>query len=570
VATNRESLVSLPATPRQRDDLFRLLVESVRDYAIFLLDPTGHIQTWNEGAQRINGYMASEIIGHHFSIFYPPADIKHGKPEFELRFALDEGRYEDEGWRVRKDGRRFWASVIITPLRDSGGELVGFAKVTRDLSERKIAEEERTRLLDMERDARAEAESALEQLEAVQSITEAALTNMTLSSVLRALLERIVDIFSADTAVVLLVTGDRTALVPAAAKALEAEVEAGIRIPMGHGFAGRIAAEDRPIALDDVQHSEVLNPIIREKGVRSLLGVPLRADSKVVGVLHIGTLYIRRFTDAEVRLLQIIADRVAMAISHARLYEAAQQARREAEEAGVALQLRDDFLSVAAHELKTPVTSLRGLSEWLIRSVDRAQEVDPARQRRALVMINRQAQSLTRLVTQLLELSRLEAGRLDLDLQVEDLTTLVSRLVDQARAVTDQHEIIMSAPGEVHASIDALRFEQVVTNLLDNAIKYSPDGGRIDVTLQRDASRHVRLTIQDHGIGIPPDQVGMIFERYHQAHADSHRSGLGLGLFISQQIIARHGGRILAESTVGSGSRFTVEIPAWIEPPLEQ
>jgi PAS domain S-box-containing protein len=569
VATNPDSAIAAAPTSRQRDDLFRLLVENVRDYAIFLLDSSGHIQTWNEGAERINGYIASEIVGHHFSIFYPPADIRHGKPDFELRFAADEGKYEEEGWRVRKNGKRFWASVVITALRNPRGELVGFAKVTRDLSEQKIAEEERIRLLEMERAARAEAEATLEQLTAVQSVTEAALTNTTLESVLRALLDRTVEIFSADTAVVLLMTEDGTALVPMAAKALEEEVDAGIRIPVGHGFAGRVAAENRPIALDDVQHAEVLNPILREKGVRSLLGVPLRVDSTVMGVLHVGTLYIRRFTDSEVRLLQIIADRVAMAISHARLYEEAQRARREAEEAGVALRMRDDFLSVAAHELKTPVTSLRGLSEWLIRTADREQAIDPARQRRSLVMINRQAQSLTRLVTQLLELSRLEAGRLQLDLQVENLTDLVSRLVEQARALTDQHEITLSAPGAVRASIDALRFEQVVTNLLDNAIKYSPDGGRIDVILDQVPSRHVRLIVQDQGIGIPSDQLDEIFERYHQAHADSHRSGLGLGLFISQQIVARHGGRISVESTQGSGSRFVVEIPAWIEPPLD-
>jgi len=104
VATNPESVITAAPTPRQREDLFRLLVESVRDYAIFLLDPTGHIQTWNEGARRINGYTAAEIIGHHFSIFYPPSDIKHGKPDFELRFAIDEGKYEEEGWRIRKDG----------------------------------------------------------------------------------------------------------------------------------------------------------------------------------------------------------------------------------------------------------------------------------------------------------------------------------------------------------------------------------------------------------------------------------------------------------------------------------
>jgi PAS domain S-box-containing protein len=127
--------------PLEGDALYRLLVESVRDYAIFALNVSGRIMTWNPGAQRFKGYTASEIIGHHFSIFYPPDDIAAGKPEWELEVAAREGRFEDEGWRVRKDGTRFWANVVITALRDPSGTLVGFAKVTRDLTERKQAEE---------------------------------------------------------------------------------------------------------------------------------------------------------------------------------------------------------------------------------------------------------------------------------------------------------------------------------------------------------------------------------------------------------------------------------------------
>ena len=122
-------------------DLHRLLVETVRDYAIFALDPTGHIITWNAGAERLKGYTAEEIIGKHFSIFYPQQDLAAGKPAWELEIATEEGRLEDEGWRIRKDGTRFWANVIITALRDESGTLVGFAKVTRDLTERRAAEE---------------------------------------------------------------------------------------------------------------------------------------------------------------------------------------------------------------------------------------------------------------------------------------------------------------------------------------------------------------------------------------------------------------------------------------------
>ena len=137
--------------------LYELLVESVQDYAIFALDPTGHILSWNRGAERLKGYTANEIIGRHFSIFYPQEDVARGKTTWELEVATREGRFEDEGWRIRKDGTRFWANVIITALFNEKGRLVGFAKVTRDLTERRASEERAVR--DASRLAGAEAAS---------------------------------------------------------------------------------------------------------------------------------------------------------------------------------------------------------------------------------------------------------------------------------------------------------------------------------------------------------------------------------------------------------------------------
>ncbi len=147
------------ASLRATEEHFRLLVESVRDYAIFLLDPAGRVASWNAGAERIKGYAAGEIIGRHFSAFYPEADIRGGKCEMELENAGRDGRFEDEGWRVRKDGTQFWANVVITALRNDTGRLIGFAKVTRDLTERRRAEDERVRLI-AEQKARESADAA--------------------------------------------------------------------------------------------------------------------------------------------------------------------------------------------------------------------------------------------------------------------------------------------------------------------------------------------------------------------------------------------------------------------------
>src|SRR5256885_10346906 len=130
-------------TTAELGDQFALLVSGVVDYAIFMLDPAGRIVTWNEGAQRIKGYQAEEIIGRHFSVFYPTADTRIRKPDWELEVAKRDGRYEEEGWRIRKDGSRFWANVVITALRDETGRLRGFGKVTRDLTDRKAREDAR-------------------------------------------------------------------------------------------------------------------------------------------------------------------------------------------------------------------------------------------------------------------------------------------------------------------------------------------------------------------------------------------------------------------------------------------
>src|SRR5262249_23217243 len=224
--------------------------------------------TWNEGAQRIKGYTAAEIVGQHFSIFYPPPEIRQGKPEYELRVAADAGKYEEEGWRLRKDGSRFWANVVITALRDPGGELVGFAKVTRDLTERKQADEERGRLLALERDARTAAEATLDQLRTIQSVTEVALVHLSLDDLLQGLLDRISEAMAVDTVAVLLFADDQRSLIPRAAKGIEEEVQQGVRVPLGQGFAGRIAAERRAVVLENVQPGDVMNPILLKKRIR--------------------------------------------------------------------------------------------------------------------------------------------------------------------------------------------------------------------------------------------------------------------------------------------------------------
>jgi excisionase family DNA binding protein len=244
-----------------------------------------------------------------------------------------------------------------------------------------------------------------------------------------------------------------------------------------------------------------------------------------------------------------------------RQLRAALAAEREARAATeAALRIREDFLSIAAHELKTPITSLRASAQLAQRRLVRETPVKPERVTSALATVVAQSGKLTRLIDQLLDLSRLETGKYALERAPTDLTGLASQILADARARGVPHPLTLEAPPSLVASVDPLRLEQVLTNLLDNALKFSPEGGPIDVVLARREGR-AELAVRDHGLGIPPEHRERLFERFFQAHAQGHRSGLGLGLYLSRQIAEQHGGTLRAEFPSDGGSRFVLTLP---------
>lgn len=399
--------------------------------------------------------------------------------------------------------------------------------------------------------------AALARMQTLLSITETALTSLDLDEVLRALLPKIVEELGLDTAVVLLLADDNATLVARAAHGLEEEVASGVRIPLGSGFAGQVAAERRPIVLDDVARANVINPMLREKGLHALAGVPLLADGRILGVLHVGSLGSRKFTPADVHFLELIAARIATAIEHARLYEAAREARTQAAEATEALLMRDEFLSAAAHELKTPMTAVKIAAQLLRRSLNKTHVT--AAQERALTMLEGQIARQARLVSHLLDMVRLGRGQIDLELEPVDVAALVRSVASVFEALSEKHQLAVHGPERLVAEVDAMRLEQVVTNLIENAVKYSPNGGQIEITLTQTPATFV-LSVRDHGLGVPPEHLPKIFDRFYQAHKE--RSGLGLGLYISRQIVERHGGTMYAETPPdGEGTRFVVSAP---------
>jgi signal transduction histidine kinase len=303
------------------------------------------------------------------------------------------------------------------------------------------------------------------------------------------------------------------------------------------------------------EHLEAL----RRVGMRSVMMVPLVARDRTLGVMSfIAAESGREYGAADLSLAEELAHRCALAIENARLYREAQSA----------IGLRDDFFSVAAHELKTPVAALLAFTQFMLKRAERQGGL-PARQvNEALEEVHWQSDRIARLVSQLLDTSRLDAGKLALHPQPADLTALMREAVQIARRSADRHTLVLRAEPDMWGLVDPVYFEQVITNLVDNAIKYSPDGGNVEVDFHRLDANTLRLSVRDHGIGIPPEHRPHIFDRFYQAHAGQHFAGvagMGLGLYISRRIVEMHGGTIALESPSDGGVRVTVTLPVAID-----
>lgn len=235
--------------------------------------------------------------------------------------------------------------------------------------------------------------------------------------------------------------------------------------------------------------------------------------------------------------------------------------RQEIAERIRAEQSRDEFISLAAHELKTPLTGLRGFAQLLLRQIDKNVTIDQPMLKRSLQAIHQQSEKLSRLVSQLLDVSRLEGGQLRLERAMTDVTVLIQSVASDARASTTRHTIFVDAPSSVMLPVDPLRLEQVLTNVLDNAIKYSPEGGPITVDVS-EADDWVQITVTDRGIGVPPEHRARVFDRFYQVDPRPDRlGGMGLGLYISRQIVELHGGRLEMEFPEEGGTRVRIHLP---------
>jgi PAS domain S-box-containing protein len=480
------------------DDPFGKLVAGVSDYAVFFLDASGRIISWNRGAERIKGYAAEEIIGRHFSTFYPAEALERGWPEQELQLAEAQGRFEDEGWRVRKDGTRFWANVVITAVRDDDGKLRGFSKVTRDMTERRRHEE------------------SLRQTE----------------ERLRLLVESV-----KDYAIFMLDVEGRVASWNAGAERIKGYSASEI---VGRHFSLFYPQEAR-----EKKFPEQELALAKEHGRYEDEGLRVRKN----GAAFWASIVITPVYDAQ-NVLRGYA-KVTRDLSERKRAEALEDSARR----------MNEFLAMLAHELRNPLAPIANALSLLAK-----RPTADAKELWVRDVLRRQTAQLSRLVDDLLDVSRITRSAMTLERRPMDLRKAVRSALDASMQWVEAHRHALEvrlpeAPLEI--SGDEVRLTQIVQNLLHNAAKYTPDGGRIELELRAQAGEAL-LVVRDTGVGMTPELLACAFDLFRQGSQSLERTqgGLGVGLTLVQRLVRLHGGSVEAHSAgPGQGSEFRVRLP---------
>jgi PAS domain S-box-containing protein len=537
--------------------------------AIITIDFEGRVLEFNPAAEGMFGRVEDEVRGREMAELIMPERFREQHREGMARYLVTgEGRILNrrlEMVALRSDGSEFPIELTITQISGEGPPV--FCGFVRDITDRTRSEEERTDLLAREQRARLVAEAAESRAaflaEASAVLASSLDSRTTLASVARLIVPRIadgcaVDMLDGEGRLRRLATSHSDPSRVASAEEVARRYPPDLRAPHG---AGHVVATGEPEILGEVT-DEVLRAtarddehyrLIRDLRLVSLMCVPLPGRDRVMGAITLASSESgRRFGPEDLAFAQDLAARASVAIENARLY-------REAREA---VRARDEFLSIASHELKTPLTTLQLQIQGLARKLKSAPE-EPVFQGLAARVgtSERQVERLTALINNLLDISRITAGRLDLDLEPVDLAAVARDAAarfrdDLARAGS---VLEMHADGECHGEWDRLRLEQVVMNLLSNAAKYG--AGRPIAIVVDGSETTARFSIRDHGIGIPAEHQGRIFERFERAVSDRHYGGLGLGLWIVRQIVDAFGGTIEVQSQAGEGSTFTVLLP---------
>jgi PAS domain S-box-containing protein len=496
---------------RQSEERFRLMVESVRDYAIFMLSPTGHIMSWNEGAKRLKGYHISEIIGKHFSIFYTAEDLETEKPKRELEIAIATGKYEEEGWRIRKNGSLFWANIVITALFNDQNQLVGFSKVTRDLTDRKQYDEN------------------LRQSEERY----------------RALVEQLTDygIFMLDE------KGRITSWNEGARriKGYSADEIIGkyfsIFYPEEEIIKGKPTYELKVAKAEGKYEEEGWR--LRKDGSRFWANIVITAVYNNQGV-HIGYSKVTRD----------LTERKEAEKALKQSYERYRQLANELREANTGLQYAnqelEQFTSIVSHDLQEPIRTIKSFLQLIDIKLSQGQYNDlTAYIQKSIGAANR----MRELIHNLLHYSQLAKNEVVLEkISVMDV---VNEVLQNLKSAVERSGARIAVESEVDEfEGDRVQIVQLIQNLLSNALKFTHDTNpQVTIRCQREDG-HVKFSIADNGIGIAASDMAKVFEIFRRLHTEKVYPGTGIGLAICKKIVDRHGGRIWPESEIGKGTTF--------------
>lgn len=613
---------------RDIENRYFSLVQNIKDHSIFMMDAEGHITAWNAEAERIIGYGESEILGQSFSVIFTPEDIHNGLPEMELRLARENGRAEDERWHLRKNGSRFWALGIVTPMYDSNNTITGFSKILRDMTDRKQAQEElqqsdkRQRfVLDSmpqkvftaqpngdvnyfnpqwteftglsfeqikgwgwkqfihpddlaetvcawqhsidtgepfqleQRFRRADGEYRCHFGRALPMRDEAGRVLMWVGSS-----TDIFDIKQTEAALLdseiryrrLFQTAKDGILILDATSGKVVDANPFMSALLGYSHEEFLSKELWEIGLfTDIQENQSVYKELKEKGYVRYEHLPLASrNGDTIDVEFVSNVYVEDNR-------QVIQCNIRDITERCRLER---QSQEQSKTVADMYRRKDEFLAMLSHELRNPLAPILNAVQML-----QHQAVESAVQQKACAIIERQSRQLTHLVNDLMEVSRAITGKIELRREDIDLRGIVERAVETARPLIDQrrHELTLSLPEHpiwLHA--DSARLEQVVTNLLTNAAKYTPESGQIWISARQEGDRGM-LCVRDTGIGIAPDFLPQIFELFAQAERSSDRSqgGLGVGLALVKRLVEMHEGTITVSSELEKGTEFVVSLP---------
>ena len=522
----------------EKQAVLSAIVESSDD-AIISKNLNGIILSWNKGAEQIFGYTEAEAVGKPVTILIPEDRLDE---ENHILGKVRSGGKVDhfETVRVHKSGKKLYISLTVSPIRDNTGRIVGASKIARDISAQVKAKQEIAR--------------HTRNLEILNALGKSMSRKMDVQAVVQQVTTATTQLSGAKVGVFVYkeTTEDGEVYETAAVSgSLPDHFDTSVKPRFIKYFKPVMEASQvihtHEVNEDERFQSDLSKLLVEGFGLRSVMAVPVvTASGTVIGGLLLGHPKPKSFTVEQEDLVTNIAAQAAISIDNSRLFE---QVKALSDK-------KDEFIALASHELRTPLTTINGYLQMLGKmEKDQMSEL----------FLNKslyQVRKLNTLVEDLLNMSRIEAGKLDFNTEDFDLCPFLKDLTETFAYTSKSHRLICSVPDQpvmIHG--DKQRIEQAVNNLLSNAVKYSPKADKVYVNLRVSDEGKAEVSIKDEGIGMTREQQKKLFSRFYRADNQNGISGLGLGLYLTKQIIDRHEGSISLFSDAGKGSEFIIILP---------